>query len=80
MLVEGFGGALPSLEDQNTWADAYGLTSIPVLAIEAEHMEDTSDLFFQFVTDWMTPSVYQLGPDMTVLAADIEEADPGPWL
>lgn len=43
-------------------------------------MEDTNDLFYQYETDWQIPSVYQLGPDMTVLSADTQEADPGEWL
>ena len=73
-------GNAPSRSDLRSWADRYGMTDIPVLGFTAADMDSLEDLCWQWEYDMYIPTMYVLGPDMTVLSADEMATDPGPWM
>jgi hypothetical protein len=56
------------------------MTSIPVLGLTNADMDEWSDLAYIYEADLYIPTVYHIGPDMTVRAADSYSSDPGSWL
>jgi hypothetical protein len=70
----------PTQADLLLWAKTFGHETVPVLGLEAQQMDDPEDLLYQYESDWIIPSIYHLAPDMTVLSADTQSADPSPWL
>ena len=73
----------PNEPDQafvESWADQYGFTDIPVLAIPEWDRRDYDDPRFWFDLDAGIPSVYHLNAQMEVVSADQSIHDPGSWL
>ena len=56
------------------------MTNIPVLGLTAQDSDEWSDLAYVYEADLYIPTVYHIGPDMTVLGADTGNADPGSYL
>jgi hypothetical protein len=51
-----------------------------VLGLTDADMDQWSDVTYIFETDFYIPTVYHIGPDMTVLGADTYDADPSRYL
>jgi len=56
------------------------MTSIPVLGFTATENGYPNGLAFTLEADLYIPTIYHLDRDMTVLAADVLDSDPGAWL
>lgn len=80
MSSQDSGGDYPSTQDLMSWANTYGFTSIPALGMTAQDVDQWSDIAYTWEADLYIPTVYHVGPDMTVLAADSGSSDPSRWL
>jgi hypothetical protein len=74
------GGNYPDTQDLLSWANSSGFTSIPALGMTAQDFDQWSDIGYTWEGDFYIPTIYQIGPDMRVLAAEAGSADPGSWL
>lgn len=68
VLPQNLDGTPPSVEDLNTWTDAYGITA-PVVA-------DDKDWYLGAVPNNTFPQLMVIGRDMTVHVRDIPASDP----
>lgn len=73
-------GDYPSQQDLQQWANSNGMTTIPVLGLTASDFDSWSDIPFVFEADLYIPTIYHIGPDMTVRAADNMDSNPSRWL
>jgi thiol-disulfide isomerase/thioredoxin len=79
IIMQDNSGAMPvSQSFLSGWASDYGFDDIPVLQLTEPTSPDHP--YFWFENDGYIPSIYHLGPDMTVLSADQSVHDPGSWL
>jgi hypothetical protein len=62
------------------WANQSGFTTIPALGMTSRDTDQWSDIAYTWEADLYIPTVYHVGPDMTVRAADNGNDDPGAWL
>ncbi len=62
------------------WANQNGMTTVPALGLTASDYDSWSDIPFIFEADLYIPTIYHIGPDMTVRAADSYDSDPSRWL
>ncbi len=77
MLSENNSGQPPSQQNLQQWEQQYGMSSIPVLGLTSQDTDEWSDLAYIYEADLYIPTMYHLGPDMTVLGADTGSSDPG---
>jgi hypothetical protein len=61
-------------------ATSKGFTTVPALGFTAADNSFPNGLAYELEADMYIPTVYHLGPDMTVLAADSGNTDPSGWL
>jgi hypothetical protein len=55
------------------------MTTVPVLAVTGSDADYPDGLAFQFEGDLYIPTMFTLDRDMTILAADDMNADPGEY-
>ena len=62
------------------WAETYGMTTVPVLGFTEADISSLDGLAYQIEGDLYIPTMYTIGRDMTVLAADDMNTDPSSYL
>ena len=74
-------GQAPDQAFVQSWADQYGFSDIPVLALDLPYRDGTPDEFYDHPAFWFdkdayTPSYYHLNERMEVISADDSVQDP----
>jgi thiol-disulfide isomerase/thioredoxin len=74
-------GQAPDQAFVQGWADQYGFSDIPVLALDLPYRDGTAEEFYDHPTFWFdkdayTPSYYHLNERMEVISADDSVRDP----
>ncbi|MFH1468875.1 MAG: hypothetical protein ABIO70_31090 [Pseudomonadota bacterium] len=69
-------GHEPTQANLESWANTYGFTSVPVLAVTGSDAQFPNGLAYQLEGDLYIPTMYIIGRDMTVLSADGGSSDP----
>lgn len=72
-------GTEPTQANLAQWASSYSLTTVPVLGFTAVENSFPGGLAFTLEADLYIPTVYQVGRDMTVLAADTTSSNPAAY-
>lgn len=80
MVTSNSQGQPPSQQDLQSWAQQYNFTNIPALGTTAQDQDEWSDILFVYEADFYIPTVYHIGPDMTVRGADTYNSNPGSYL
>jgi hypothetical protein len=73
IISENNSGSVPSEEDLLDWTTQYGFVNVAALA-------DGDQVWVDYENDYGIPTVSFIGPDMTVLAVDTYNTDPGAYL
>ncbi len=80
LMIQDNNGDIPEVDELMDWAEAYDMTTVPVLQVPSGYQRYPTGLYFTFEKDFGIPSTAHIGPDGTVLSVDEYITDPGQFI